>query len=111
MGFRSQHPLVPFCHVVYLNRDGSIKMACPNDGVEHGYEDMELREPCSVDLTTDHEFEVTLTSDSLTITVDDSHHSFAVANLPQLLGPGLIRCQAHMAWMGIRRLVVSATDE
>jgi hypothetical protein len=111
VGFRSHHPLVPFCHVVYLNRDGSIKMARPNDSMEKGYEDVLLREPHSIDLSVDHEFEITLTPATLAITIDDSHHAFSVNELPQLLGAGLIRCQAHMAWMGIRRLALSAIDD
>jgi hypothetical protein len=107
VGFRSHNVLVPFCHVVYLNRDGRVIMAQPDDAQSGGYRDLELRNPQSIQLQKGHHFQITLTDTTLTVDVDDCHGEFPVADMPKLLSPGPIRFQSHLAWMGIRHLSLS----
>jgi hypothetical protein len=105
IGFRSHHVLVPFCHVLYLNRDGSVILAQPDDTVEAGYRDIAMRAATPIDLTADHGFELKLTDSGLSLRVDEFHHT--IAELPKLLSPGLIRFHAHMCWMGIKRVTLA----
>jgi hypothetical protein len=108
VGFRSHNVLVPFCHVVYLNRDGRVIMAQPDDAESEGYRDIDLRDPQAMQLQTDHHFTIALTDTTLTVDVDDCHRQFPVADMPKLLSPGPIRLQSHLAWMGIRHLSLSS---
>jgi hypothetical protein len=51
VGFRSQHFLANFAHILYLNRDGSILVTEPNELGPKFYEDRQLREPGPLDLS------------------------------------------------------------
>jgi hypothetical protein len=108
VGFRSHHYYVPFQHVLYLNRDGSVVLAQPDDAEERGYRDTILREPTPIDVTGDHTFELALQPTGLTVRVDN--FGTTLSEMPKLLTPGLIRFQAYMCWIGIRqiRLTVSS---
>jgi hypothetical protein len=102
----SHHPFAPFGHVVYLNRDGSIKMSQPDDAEKDGFKNLDLRARQPIELTGDHHFKIILADLELTIDVDDCHHAFPVGHIPKLLSPGLIRFQAYMTWMGIQRMIL-----
>lgn len=104
VGFRSQNPLVPFCHVVYLNRDGSIKVAQPDETAPEGFTNIDLRGPTAIDPQVDRHFRVVLDDSNPSIEVDGCEKVFSVFDMPKLLGPGLTRFQAHLAWMGIPRI-------
>jgi hypothetical protein len=54
-----------------------------------------------------HCFEFAFDSAALVISIDDFSRRFQVAEMPKVLGAGLIRLQAHMAWIGLERLSVS----
>lgn len=104
VGFRSQNPLVPFCSVLYLNRDGSIVLAQPDDDQSLGYRDVPLRPAVPIDLQGDHRFRLVVGPKAIAISVDDFTIDLSVADLPKSLGPGLIRFQSHMAWMSLSSL-------
>jgi hypothetical protein len=106
VGLRSQHFYAPFGHIVYLNRDGSIKMAQPDESAA-GYHDLTLRSPQTFDVNASHRFTFTFDDSTLTVTIGDFNREFEIAEMPEVLGPGLIRLQAHMAWMGLERLTLT----
>jgi hypothetical protein len=110
VGFRSHNPLVPFCHVVYLNRNGSIKLAQPDETVQEGFVNIELRGPTAIQPEADQHFKVILSESNLSIEVDGCQKVLSVSEMPKLLSPGLIRFQAHLAWMGIRRIKLASAD-
>lgn len=78
------------------------------DESQNGYTDIQLRGPHSIEPTAEHRFEITFTESDFSIRVDDVSRCFAVDELPKLLGPGLIRFQAHLAWMGISHVRLEA---
>jgi hypothetical protein len=104
VGFRSHHPLMPFCHVLYLNRDGSIVLAHPDDTVTEAFVNVTLRGPTTSDSGEDHRFRIEAVKTELSVEVDDFRGS---VSMPQVRSPGLIRFQAHVSWMGLRRLSLS----
>jgi hypothetical protein len=107
VGLRSQHFYAPFGHIVYLNRDGSIVMAQPDES-QKGYRDLRLREPTPIDPLAPHDLEFTFRKSKLTVALDDFRQDLLVRDMPKVLGPGLVRLQAHLAWMGVSRLNLSA---
>jgi hypothetical protein len=107
VGLRSQHFYAPYGHILYLNRDGSIVLTQP-DETPNGYHDVRLRDATSIDPFAEHSFECTFTGARLSIKVDDFAKEVAVSTMPKVLGAGLVRLQAHVAWMAIRRLTLQS---
>ena len=79
-------------------------MLAQPDESQNGYRDIQLGGPHPIDLSVEHRFEVSMTESDFVIRVDDVSRSFALNELPKLLGPGFIRFQAHLAWMGISQI-------
>lgn len=104
---RSQNYYAGFGHIVYLNRDGSITMAQPSETSE-GFTNILLRGPHPIDVSAEHPFEITFSESALAIRIDECSSMFPIADMPKVLGPGLIRFQSHVCWMAISRLALSA---
>jgi len=109
VGIRSQNYYAGFGHIVYLNRDGSIVMCQPAETSE-GFVDIRLREAQPIELDAEHSFELEFSASTLSVQVDGCSATFPVADMPKVLGPGLIRFQSHVCWMGISRIGLSATQ-
>jgi hypothetical protein len=103
VGVRSHHFYAGFGHIVYLNRTGEVMLAQPDESA-NGYTDIQLRGRHPIEPSAEHRFEISLTGSDFSIRVDDVARSFALNELPKLLGPGLIRFQSHLAWMGISQI-------
>jgi hypothetical protein len=106
VGLRSQHFYAPYGHILYLNRDGSILLTQPDES-SNGYHDVPLRKATKIDPFAEHSFQCTFTGSVLSIRVDDFTKDFPVSKMPKVLGPGMVRLQAHVAWMGISRLTLT----
>jgi hypothetical protein len=106
VGVRSQNYYAGFGHIVYLNRDGSVIMAQPDESAA-GFTDLPLRPPTPIDVSADHAFEIVFTRSKMVVSVDDFTTAFTIADMPKVLGAGLIRFQSHLAWMSIRSLRLS----
>jgi hypothetical protein len=107
VGVRSHHFYAGFGHIVYLNRTGEVMLAQPDESA-NGYTDIQLRGRHPIEPSAEHRFEISLTGSDFSIRVDDVARSFALNELPKLLGPGLIRFQSHLAWMGISQIRLEA---
>jgi hypothetical protein len=81
-------------------------MAQPDES-EAGYHDVDLRPATPIDVGAPHTFEFTFDDTALSISIDSFSQGFDLADMPKVLGAGLIRLQAHMAWMGLERLELS----
>jgi hypothetical protein len=109
VGVRSQNYYAGFGHIVYLNRDGSIVMCQPAE-TSQGFVDVQLRKAEPIELDADYLFELAFSESTLTVRVDDCSSTFRVADMPKVLGPGFIRFQSHLCWMGISRIRLSTTE-
>lgn len=107
VGLRSQHYYANFAHILYLKRDGSIVITEPNEDPPLFYKDNVLRQATPIDLTAYHHFRVVFNESVLSVKVDDFSHTFQVAQMKKVLGPGLIRFQAHKSWMAINQVKVT----
>lgn len=107
VGLRSQHFYAGYAHIIYLNHEGQITIAHPTEQPPGFYEDIILRYPTPIDLTSYHHFKIDFNNTILDIQIDDFHHGLPVHQMKKILGPGLIRFQSHMSWMAIKQLTVS----
>ena len=101
IGFRSQHFLANFAHIIYLKTDGSIILVEPNVSSPNLFVDKTLRESTPIDVKSDHEFHVLFDEQNLRVEVDDFNESIDVAKMPKVLGAGLIRFQSALSWMAL----------
>jgi hypothetical protein len=101
IGFRSQHFFANFTHMTYLKTDGSILLVEPNESSQSLYCDKMLREPTKIYVTSDHEFHVSFDEQDLRVEIDDFNESFDVAEMPKVLGAGLIRFQSAASRMAL----------
>jgi hypothetical protein len=104
VGFRSQHFFANFAHMLYLKTDGSIILVEPNESSQNLYVDKPLRpadNKFDVNTKLDHEFRVSFDERNLQVGIDDFNKSFYVADLPKVLGAGLIRFQSAASWMAL----------
>jgi hypothetical protein len=83
-------------------------MLAQPDESANGYTDIQLRGRHPIEPSAEHRFEISLTGSDFSIRVDDVARSFALNELPKLRGPGLIRFQSHLAWMGISQIRLEA---
>ncbi len=107
VGLRSQHFYAGYAHIVYVNHEGQITIAQPNEQPPNFYKDIILRPPTPIDLTSYHRFKIDFNETVLDIQIDEFHHVFQVDRMEKVLGSGLIRFQSHMSWMAIKQLAVS----
>ena len=104
IGFRSQHFYSNYTHMVYLTHEGEIILVQPDDDHELHYRDIKLRGATKIDHDADHRFEVALDDVTLKIRVDEFSSDRKVAEMPKVLGPGLIRFQSYSSWMAVSRV-------
>lgn len=69
-----------------------------------------VQDDTDIDLNAYHLFRVACNQSNLEIQVGDFRHSFPVGSMKKVLGPGLIRFQAHMSWMALRNLTLTDVD-
>jgi hypothetical protein len=108
VGVRSQHYFANFAHILYLNYNGEVILTQPNEVPPHHYTDIKLRDQTKIDYAADHEFHVSFDAKTLKIRVDDFETERDVAQMPKVLGAGLIRFQSHMSWMAIKQIRLEA---
>jgi hypothetical protein len=107
IGLRSQHFYANFAHILYLKLDGTIVLTQPNENPPNFYTDMTIRESTPINVTGDHEFHIRFEERTLSVEVDDFRRSFDVAQMPKVLGPGLIRFQCYMCRMAVAEVSLS----
>lgn len=107
VGLRSQNPYANFAHTFYLRRDGNIIITEPDEESPKLYKDNVLREATPIDLTAYHHFKIVFNESTLSVQVDDFSHSFQVAQMKKVFGPGLIRFQSFNSWMAISQVKVT----
>jgi hypothetical protein len=106
VGFRSQHFFANFTHMVYLNHNGEILLVQPDDGEDLHYRDIRLRSPTPIDYDADHSFHVVFDEHTLKVRVDEFSTELAVADMPKVLGPGVLRLQSHSTWIALSNILL-----
>ena len=107
VGLRSQHYYANYAHMLYLGRKGIIVVTEPNEDPPNFYKDNIIRQDTQIDLSAYHLFRVVFNESILSIQLDDFAHTFQVAEMKKVFGPGLIRFQSSKTWMAINQLKVT----
>lgn len=108
VGVRSQHYYAQYAHILYLDWEGKVGIANPNEDSERQYYSGKfIRSATTIDLEADHYFRVLFNDSVLECQVDDYvAPPMKVASMEKVFGEGLIRFQSHMCWMRIKRIEI-----
>lgn len=103
VGLRSQHYFANYAHIFYLRANGMIIIAEPNENPPKFYEDKVLRDSTQIDIDKDHIFRISFNDKILQVEIDNFSRSFRVEEMPKVFEKGLIRFQAYLCWMALKR--------